>query len=52
VAAALPLTYLGDAVRQVMVGGTLFVPVIVSVAVLAVWLVACFGISSRFFRWQ
>jgi ABC-2 type transport system permease protein len=52
VAAALPLTYLGDALRQVMVGGTPFVPVILSVGVLSVWLVVCFGLSSRFFRWQ
>ncbi len=51
-AAALPLTYLGDALRQVMVGGTPFVPVILSVGVLAAWLVGCFGISARFFRWQ
>jgi ABC-2 type transport system permease protein len=51
VAAALPLTYLGDALRQVMVGGTPFVPVALSVGVLAVWLVACFGLSARFFRW-
>ena len=52
VAAALPLTYLGDALRQVMVGGTPFVPVVVSIGVLAIWLLACLGISSRFFRWQ
>jgi ABC-2 type transport system ATP-binding protein len=52
VAAALPLTYLGDALRQVMVGGTPFVPVTISVAILAIWLVFCFGISARFFRWQ
>jgi ABC-2 type transport system permease protein len=52
IAAFLPLTYLGDALRQVMVGGTPFVPVIVSVAILGVWLVACFGVSARFFRWQ
>ena len=51
IAAALPLTYLGDALRQVMVGGTPFVPVIVGVAVLGVWLVVCFAVSSRFFRW-
>lgn len=52
IAAALPLTYLGDALRQVMVGGTPFVPVIVSIGVLAAWLAVCFGVSSRFFRWQ
>jgi ABC-2 type transport system permease protein len=52
VAAALPLTYLGDALRQVMVGGTPFVPVALSVGVLAAWLLVCFGVSARFFRWQ
>jgi ABC-2 type transport system permease protein len=52
VATVMPLTYLGDALRQVMVGGTPFVPLGVDVAVLAGWLVVCLGISTRFFRWQ
>ena len=52
VARALPLTYLGDALRQVMVEGTPFSPLWVCFAVLGVWLVACFGIAARFFRWQ
>jgi ABC-2 type transport system permease protein len=52
VATVMPLTYLGDALRQVMVGGTPFVPLGVDVAVLAGWLVVCLGISARFFRWQ
>ena len=52
VAAFMPLTYLGDALRQVMVGGTPFVPRGVGVAILAAWLVGCFLISARFFRWQ
>ncbi|HEY6057118.1 MAG TPA: ABC transporter permease [Candidatus Limnocylindrales bacterium] len=52
VATAMPLTYLGDALRQTMVGGIPFAPVLVSVAVLTGWLVVCFGISSRFFRWE
>jgi ABC-2 type transport system permease protein len=52
VAAFMPLTYLGDALRQVMVGGTPFVPLGVGVGILAVWLVGCFLISARFFRWQ
>lgn len=52
VATAMPLTYLGDALRQTMVGGTAFAPVEVSVVILAGWLVVCFGISARFFRWQ
>jgi ABC-2 type transport system permease protein len=52
VARALPLTYLGDGLRQVMVEGTPFAPLWVCFAFLAVWLVVCFGIAARFFRWQ
>ena len=52
VARAMPLTYLGDALRQVMVGGTPFSPLWLCFAVLVGWLVVCFGIAARFFRWQ
>jgi ABC-2 type transport system permease protein len=52
IATFMPLTYLGDALRQVMVGGAPFVPLGVDLAVLAGWLVVCLGISARFFRWQ
>lgn len=52
VATVMPLTYLGDALRQVMVGGTPFVPLWADVAILGGWLVVCLGISARFFRWQ
>jgi ABC-2 type transport system permease protein len=52
VARALPLTYLGDGLRQVMVDGTPFSPLWVCFAVLILWLVVCFGIAARFFRWQ
>lgn len=52
VARALPLTYLGDGLRQVMVDGTPFAPLWLCFAFLAVWLVVCFGIAARFFRWQ
>ncbi len=52
VATAMPLTYLGDALRQTMVGGTPFVPLGVDVLVLAGWLAVCLAISARFFRWQ
>lgn len=52
VAALLPLTYLGDALRQVAVGGSPFVPLPVALMVLGGWLVASFLISARFFRWQ
>lgn len=52
VALALPLTYLSDALRQVMVDGTPFAPLWVCFAVLTGFLVVCFGIAARFFRWQ
>lgn len=52
VARAMPLTYLGDALRQVMVNGTPFSPLWVCFAVLVGWLVVCFGVAARFFRWQ
>ncbi len=52
VARAMPLTYLGDALRQTMVGGVAFSPLWVCFAVLAAFLAICFAISARFFRWQ
>ncbi len=52
VARFLPLTYLSDALRQVMVGGTAFSPLWFCFAVLVGWTVVCFGISARFFKWQ
>jgi ABC-2 type transport system permease protein len=52
VATFMPLTYLGDALRQTMVGGAPFVPLWVDFAVLGGWLLVTLGISARFFRWQ
>lgn len=52
VARIIPLTYLADALRQVMVGGAAFAPLWVCAAVLLAWLVVCFGIASRKFAWQ
>jgi len=52
VARLMPLTYLSDGLRQVMVGGTPFVPLWVCFAVLAAFLAICFAISARFFRWS
>jgi ABC-2 type transport system permease protein len=52
VARFLPLTYLADALRQVMVGGSPFVPLAACFAILLGWLAACMAISARFFRWQ
>ena len=52
VARAIPLTYLADALRQVMVGGAAFASLGVCAAVLTGWLVVCFAIASRKFQWQ
>ena len=52
VARLMPLTYLGDALRQVMVNGTQVAPLGVDVAVLTGWLVVCLTIAARSFRWE
>jgi ABC-2 type transport system permease protein len=52
IAALMPLTYLGDALRQVMVGGVPYAPLWFDALVLGGWLVACFLISARWFRWE
>jgi ABC-2 type transport system permease protein len=49
---AIPLTYLGDALQQVMVGGTPLFPLGMDVAVLGGWLIACMALAIRFFRWE
>ncbi len=52
VAALMPLTYLGDALRQVMVGGAAYAPLHIDVLVLSAWLLGCLAYSAKFFRWQ
>jgi ABC-2 type transport system permease protein len=52
VARFLPLTYLGDGLRQVMVNGTQVAPLGVDAAILAGWLVVCLAIAARSFRWE
>jgi ABC-2 type transport system permease protein len=52
IARVIPLTYLSDALRQVMVGGAAFAPLWVCAAVLVGWLAVCFGIAALKFRWQ
>jgi ABC-2 type transport system permease protein len=52
IAALMPLTYLGDALRQVMVGGAPYAPLGIDALVLGGWLVVSFLVSARFFRWQ
>jgi ABC-2 type transport system permease protein len=52
IARLIPLTYLSDALRQVMVDGTAFAPLTTCAAVLVGWLVVCFAVASRKFSWQ
>ena len=52
VATFMPLTDLGDALRQTRVGGAPFAPLPLDALILGGWLVACLAISARFFRWQ
>ena len=52
VARFLPLTYLGDAMRQVMVNGTQVAPLGMDLAILTGWLVVCLTIAARTFRWE
>jgi ABC-2 type transport system permease protein len=49
---ALPLTYLGDAFRQVAVGSVPEFPLMVDVLVLAGWTVVCAALAARFFKWE
>jgi ABC-2 type transport system permease protein len=48
----LPLTYLGDALRQIMAGFPPLHPLWLDFAVLAGWLLAMAAISLRVFRWE
>ncbi|HXY75049.1 MAG TPA: ABC transporter permease [Dehalococcoidales bacterium] len=49
---AMPLSYLGDALRQVMVQGTPMHAISLDVAVIGGVLIVCMAISIRFFRWE
>ncbi len=48
----LPLTYLNDALRQIMVAGTPLHSMTTDIAVLAAWAIACLGVTIRFFQWD
>jgi ABC-2 type transport system permease protein len=49
---AMPLTYFGDGVRQMMVGGSPLNEMWVNLVVLAGWLAASFTVAVRFFKWE
>jgi ABC-2 type transport system permease protein len=52
VADALPLTYLADALRQVMVGATPDHSMLINTLVLLAWLIVSSALAIRFFRWE
>jgi ABC-2 type transport system permease protein len=52
VLAIIPLTYLGDAFRQVMVEATPLYPLSLDIAVLGAWLVICMILAIKLFRWE
>jgi len=49
---ALPLTYLGDGLRQIMVDATPLHSLTTDIVVLGGWLIVCMVLSIRFFRWE
>jgi ABC-2 type transport system permease protein len=49
---AMPLTYLADALRQIMVGAAPLHPLGTDLLVLMVWLVICAVLAVKFFRWE
>jgi len=48
----IPLTYLADAIRQVMVSSVPDFPMLTDLIVLAAWIVVCTLLSVRLFRWE
>lgn len=49
---AMPLTYLGDSLRQVMVESAPLHSHMVNLAVLGGWFVVCLVLAVRFFKWE
>ncbi len=49
---ALPLTYLADALRQVMIGATPYHSMVVNSLVLLAWLIVSSVLAIRFFKWE
>ena len=49
---ALPLTYLGDAFRQIMVGAPPLHSLTTDIVVLSGWLIVCMALAIKFFRWE
>ncbi|MGE5588117.1 MAG: ABC transporter permease [Clostridia bacterium] len=52
VVSAMPLSYLGDLLRQIMVAGPPEYSAATDVGVLAAWAVVSFLVAARFWRWE
>jgi ABC-2 type transport system permease protein len=48
----LPLTYLNDALRQIMVDGSPLHSMAINIVVMTIWAVVCLAVTIRFFRWD
>ena len=48
----LPLTYMNDALRQIMVDGTPLYAMSTDIFVMVGWAVVCLAITIRFFKWD
>jgi ABC-2 type transport system permease protein len=48
----LPLTYLNDALRQIMVDGSPLHSMTTDIAVQIGWAVVCLGVTIRYFQWD
>ena len=49
---AMPLTYLGDSFRQIMVESSAMHTHLINAGVLGGWFVACLIVAVRFFKWE
>jgi len=49
---ALPLTATNDALRATMLRGVSFVGLWPQLSILAAWMIVCFGIALKIFRWR
>ena len=49
---AMPLTYLGDSLRQIMVESSAMHSHLINIGVLGGWFVVCLILAVRFFKWE
>ncbi|NLX09524.1 MAG: ABC transporter permease, partial [Chloroflexi bacterium] len=49
---AIPLTYLGDALRETMIEAGSYFSMTRNIGIMVAWLVVCAVLALRFFRWE